>query len=362
MSKGKTIPLKVANPEVLLKHFNGDIPLNSEQPLAEELLKNVFIPTWNNKPDPVPDVMRMNGTGILTFQNIGSLIAKPGAGKTSVFEAIIGSYLNPEGDNLGFEVDSSFQGIIGIDNERTETDVWNSYYRIAKRSQIEPGMEMQNTILAGLRSIPRLQNRKAAITWLLDNNPCSLLLIDGAGDLVNDTNDLEEAIECRVWLRELTVKYKISIFVTLHPNPGSEKPRGHHGSEICRESESVLIIKPYDENTRIITTDFEHGKNRNNAPISTAFTWSDNEKMFISADLDNVAVIKQNAKADRQKAELTELAKKVLAPPKSLGYNELVSVIEEKCGISKSTAKRKVADMLNESLIKKHPDEHYRSL
>jgi Predicted signal transduction protein containing a membrane domain, an EAL and a GGDEF domain len=343
-------------------HFSGEIALSNNEPDISDLLNNVFIPTWENRPDPVPDVMSLNGTGILTFQNVGSLIAKPGAGKTSVIEAIISSYLNPEGDNLGFEVDNSFQGIICIDNERTETDVWNSYYRIARRSNIAPGIEMKNMLLAGLRSVPRLQNRRAAITHLLENNPCSLLLIDGAGDLVNDTNDLDEAIECRIWLRELTVKYKISIFVTLHPNPGSEKPRGHHGSEICRESESVLIIKAFDENTRIITSDFEHGKNRNNAPVSTAFTWSDNEKMFISADMDNVAAIKQNAKRDRIKSELSELVKKVLAPPKSLGYNDLVSAIEEKCGISKSTAKRKVADMVEKKLIIKHSDDHYRAL
>lgn len=350
--------------KLLPGHFTGEVPLADvpDQPIKtpDDLLKNVFIPTWDNKPDPVPDVMTLNGTGILTFQNIGSLIAKPGAGKTSVFEAIISSYLNPVGDNLGFEVDGSFDGIISIDNERTDTDVWNSYYRVAKRSDIEPGRDMNKIMFAGLRAVPRLQNRRAAITWLLDNNPCSLLLIDGAGDLVNDTNDLDQAIECRVWLRELTVKYKISIFVTLHPNPGGDKPRGHHGSEICRESESVLIIKSYDENTRIITTDFEYGKNRNNAPISTAFAWSDTQKMFISADLDNIAVIKQNAKSDRQKAELMEIASQVLAPPKSLGYNALVSELTEKQGLTESTARRRIADMVKQNLIKKHPDDHYR--
>lgn len=346
-----------------MRHFTGEQELNgNEVATPHDFLQNVFIPTWDNKPELVHDVMRLNGTGILTFQNIGSLIAKPGAGKTSVFEAIISSYLNPGGDNLGFEVDRNFEGIISIDNERTDTDVWNSFYRIAKRSQIEPGAEIGNIKLVGLRSVPRLQNRRAAIIHMLETYPCSLLLIDGAGDLVNDTNDLEEAIECRVWLRELTVKYKISIFVTLHPNPGSEKPRGHHGSEICRESESVQIIKPYDESARIITTDFEHGKNRNNAPTSTAFTWSDEQKMFVTADLENVAVIKQNAKRDRIKSELADLVKKVLPPPKSLKYNDLVSVIEEKCGISKSTAKRKVADMVDDNLIKSHPDGHYRSL
>ncbi len=136
-----------------------------------------------------------------------------------------------------------------------------------------------------MRSIPRLEQRKTAIIAFLDANPwCKLLLMDGAGDLVTDSNDLDQAVECRIWIRELTVKYSISILTTLHPNPGTLKPRGHIGSEIIREAEGVVCIQKQAD-LRIVTSVFEHGKNRNNAPVWGAYQWDDTEKMMCSSEV-----------------------------------------------------------------------------
>lgn len=232
--------------------------------------ERVFIPTWNNKPLEVPPVLTLADCNILTYQNITSIIAKQGTGKSSLCEAICASYLNSQTDNLGFKVDNECKGVIYIDSERTDLDVWNSFNRMCKRAEIRQFTEPKNVIIAGLRAVPRLKERLEKINDLLDNNPCSLLLIDGAGDLVTDTNDLEQAIECRIWMRELTVKYKVSIITTLHPNPNSDKPRGHLGSELIRESECVFLAKQCEGETRILTSDFEHGKNRNNPSFKTA--------------------------------------------------------------------------------------------
>lgn len=328
----------------------------------DELMKNVFIPTWDNRPATVPPVIQMNGITFLTHQNIAAIIAKPGAGKSSNMEAIISSYLNSERDNLGYQVSESCKGIIYIDNERTNIDVWNSFYRTCRRAGIEEGQPVNNVVIAGLRSISRLDERRKLIEHFLDNHPCSLLLLDGAGDLVLDTNDLQEAGECRVWMRALTAKYDISIVTTLHPNPNSEKPRGHQGSEICREAESVLILKSYDENTRIITSDFEHGKNRNNAPLTAAFRWSDNQKMFISVDYDSIEETKLRAKEDQKRGELIELAKSILPPPTALKNCDLINAIRDREEVSEPTANRQIKSMREMGIIKKHEDGYYRFL
>src|SRR5205807_8960626 len=114
-----------------------------------------------------------------------------------------------------------------------------SFYRMCRRAGKNPGDPTNNVLIAGLRAIPRLDERLTTIGRLLKDNPCSLLLIDGLGDLVTDSNDLLQAIECRIWLREITVKYSTSILTTIHPNPNTNKPRGHIGSEGHRESECV---------------------------------------------------------------------------------------------------------------------------
>lgn len=350
-SNGKQ-PVPIISPSA----FTGELPT------GDAPLKNVFLPDWFNKPDPLPGVISLAGTTILTHQNSAAIIAKPGAGKSSIIEAIAASYLNDTADNLGFEVDPFCKGVIVIDNERTNYDVWSSFYRMCKRAGISQGAEVSNVTIAGLRSVARLDERIATIEHLLKNHPCSLLLIDGAGDLVTDTNDLQQAIECRIWLREITVKYNIAILVTLHPNPNGDKPRGHQGSEICREAESVLLAKSYDEYTRIITTDFEHGKNRNNPKLTSAYGWSDEKKMFVTADLDNVNDLnpKKKAAENYKKQGVQQLAMVVLAPPKSLRNVELIAAIMDYTKQSEPTANRKINEMLKYDFVTKDAAGIYR--
>jgi len=340
------------------KIFTGEEKILSL--VQPEVKKNVYIPDWTNRPEELPGIIKLGGTTILTHQNTGALIANPGAGKSSAMEAIAASFLNPAADNLGFDVDQSCPGIIIVDNERTNTDVWNSFYRMCRRAGISEGEDIGNVKIAGLRSVARLNERVKVIEHLLDNNPCGLLLLDGAGDLVLDTNDLSQAIECRIWLRELTVKYNISIFVTLHPNPGSEKPRGHQGSEICREAECVLLAKPFDGDTKVITSDFEHGKNRNNPKLTTAFRWSDQHRMFVSADYEDAIASKSDALDQKRRLNSKALASTVLTGQKAMKHAELVDAIMDKSSCKESSAKTRIREMTAWGYVEKGQDERYR--
>jgi len=276
-------------------------------------IENIFFPSWDNRPPEQPSILQLNGTPILTHQNITAIIAAQGMGKTSVVEAIITGHLNPFADCLGFTGSDSFTGLICCDFERTNIDVWNSFYRIAKRAQLSYGQDLSKVTLAGMRSVPRVSERKDAIIHLLETKPCSILILDGAGDIVTDVNNLDQAIECRIWMRELTVKYGVSIFTTLHPNPGSIKPRGHQGSELTRECECVMIIQNQD-GLRTITTDFEHGKNRNNGHATSAYQWNEEAGMFLSTDVPYGSLTFNGPVSKRKLAEPKELPEEFHVP------------------------------------------------
>lgn len=341
--------LKAPNLLAALPSFTGEQP-------PPECLQNIYFPDWNNRPPELPPVVSLGGTAILTHQNMAAIIANPGSGKSSLMEAAMSAYLNPDADNLGFEVDNDCEGVIYIDNERTNTDVWNSFSRMCRRAGIMEGQDAKNVTIAGMRSIPRLNERVAAIEHLLDTKPCSLLLIDGAGDLVYDTNDLSQAIECRIWLRSITVKYNLSVIVTLHPNPGTNKPRGHQGSEVCREAECVLLVKPYEGDIKLITSDFENGKNRNNPKLTTAFVWSDIHMMFISADYEDARASKQEIKDSTKRNQNELLAKKLLPPPTSMTYTQLGEAIASATSKSIPTANRIIKDWKAWGIVVAHGD------
>jgi len=251
--------------------------------MDNDLLKGLFIPTWNNKPPFRKPILSLNGIGILRFQNISCIIAQPGAGKSSVNESIISSIIDKNRDCLGFE--TTINRAMYIDFERAEEDVWTSFERIMKRSNTEKNQTLDNIQIISFRNVSTAKTRKERIEGLLQHYKPELLLLDGIGDLVDDTNSLAEAITCKNWIRHITSEFKVSILTTLHPNKNSNTPRGHIGSETLREAEGVLLIEVDANGTRTLTSDFAHGKARNGKHATTCFKWNDDEKMFMSVDV-----------------------------------------------------------------------------
>ena len=260
-----------------------DIDVISET-IENEIDTELFIPNWNNKPKEQPPLINLNKESILSFQNISCIISSPGAGKSSVMESIISAVINKESDNLGLQ--TSALSVLCIDFERTQTDVWNSFYRTMRRAKVKEGTNFENVNIVSFRNIATAEKRKEKIESLLSKKHYEIILLDGIGDLVNDTNSLAEAIECKNWARSITSIFNTSIFTTLHPNKNSNTPRGHIGSEILRESENVLLIEIAEDGTRTLTTDFTHGKSRNGKHANGCFIWSDEFKMFVTAEFE----------------------------------------------------------------------------
>lgn len=238
----------------------------------------IFIPSWDNEPPLPKPIIDINGIPVLTYQNISVLIAQPGFGKSSICEAILSKIISNKSDAFGMNVDG--KKALYIDCERTDIDVHTSWKRMMNRANTR---ETDAVIFMGMRMIAKFSERKRSIEKVLLENPeIDLLIVDGAGDLVLDTNSLMEAVELKTWLRSLTSLHALSILTTLHPNPGDNKPRGHLGSEMLREAQSILVVEKHGE-IRKLTTEFKHGKNRNGGDAETFFKWGDNESMMIQA-------------------------------------------------------------------------------
>lgn len=272
-----------------------------------DLLKDLFIPTWTNQPPYRKPILSINGIGILSFQNITCFIAPPGAGKSTTNEGVLSSVISKDCDCLGFETD--VKSVMYIDFERTEEDVWKCFDRVMKRAKVSKGTIVDNVQIISFRNIPKSKDRKERIELLLENYKPELLLLDGVGDLVDDTNSLEQSIECKNWIRFITSKFNVSILTTLHPNKGSFTPRGHIGSEMARESEGVLAIIVDSNEIRTLTSDFEHGKARNGGHATTCFEWSEEDKMFMSSEV------------------IPKIKKVKLKPEERLTHEELIDLV-----------------------------------
>lgn len=296
-----------------------------ESEITNGIYKDLFVPTWDNKPEYKPPLITLNGENILSYQNLTCIIASPGSGKSSICESIVSSVINENADNLGFK--SIAKSVLFIDFERTESDVWNSFYRTMQRANIKSGTELEHIKIVSFRNIPKAEDRKQKIKSLLSSYNYELLLFDGIGDLVNDTNSLSEAIELKCWVRYITAEYKTSIITTLHPNKGGSTPRGHIGSEMIRECENVLLIKVDADEKRTITSDFEHGKSRNGKHVNGCFVWSDEVNMFVSSEvIIKPRIVKQTPIEKLEHDELIKLVAFCNSEPKDAkGTNDSIT-------------------------------------
>lgn len=295
---------------------------NTELPIEAYENERLFIPTIDNKPPELKPRISINGVPILTHQNISVIIAPPGSGKTSICEAICAGAINPHCDSLGIKVSEEVDKVLFVDTERVNVDVWNSYDRMNRRAS---SVDSNKALIVGMRMIPRLDERKKVITELIEHHKPQLIILDGAGDMVTDTNSLEQSIETRIWFRELTTKYNLSILTTLHPNKGTKNPRGHIGSEMMREAEAVFIIDSSGD-VKTLTNDFEHGKNRNGETVSTSFAWSDEARMFTSCEPPINPTKKEAPQVELHEDDIINLVKELTA--KEISATEFRSVLK----------------------------------
>ena len=319
-----------------------------------EMEDPVFIPTWDNQPPPRPSLLTLNGINILSYQNTTLILANPGDGKSSVCDAIAASQLDEDIDCLGFKVSKECKGIIYVDFERSNDDVWRSFWRVCDRGGLKKGEVLNDIVIAGMRSVYKSKDRVARVEKLLDENPCSILILDGAGDLVTDTNDLEQAIACRTWFRKLTVKYKVSIVTTLHFNKGTQNARGHIGSELLRECENVLSIVKKDS-VHTITSDFAGGKNRNSGVAEGCFKWSDIDKKHVSLDPN----INRDAKVNNKIFKLSSELKEIYGDQKVLSYSEIEDAYLKILGLGKTSASKRIRESKMNDLIKLNEEGKY---
>lgn len=270
---------------------------DSDRPEGDSLEKDRLVELcksrqldWENKPPRPPTRYFLGETSICTAGNLTAIAAAIKSGKSSVLTAMMASAMceNPEGlDFLGFS-SSNPQGhaLIHIDTEQSREDHDDLVRRAIRRAGLtEPPPWLYSFCLTGI-PVKDLQ----AILWLMMKTTFMVhkgihsVLIDGVADMVSDVNEPED---CNSFVAELhghAILYKCPIIGIIHLNPGTEKTRGHLGSQLERKSETNLRMEREGDTEAIVMWADKTRK----APIlkksAPRFAWSDDAGMHVSVD------------------------------------------------------------------------------
>lgn len=271
-------------------------------------------------------LVTLNGKRICSVGNGLLIIAPQGTGKSNVCEAlaaatvIVGYESKSLVDTLGFQFHpldgiGIDKGVLYADTERSTNDVSRGFDRIVKRTGVDVNIEgsLPNlTLLSMTYSMDSKRSRDIIEEYVKKEN-YSLVIIDGIADFVLSENDLEEAKSLIKWLIVLSARYSFGWVVTMHPNPDQAqgKAMGHLGTFLGKKCEAVLNMfkHEHEKDVRIITTEYNAGKVRNDSSeIYQEIYYNKEQNMFLSV-------------TDR-KSEKTSLWKEALVSRKHIEKEE----------------------------------------
>jgi hypothetical protein len=334
------------------------------EPTAERLaslLGSIYFPDWHNEPPPRPSALNLNGSRIAQRGELSVFVAAASVGKSAVSGAIWGAAVGKPGrDYLGFEAQlAPGERVLYIDTEQGHDTSWLCWSRAMRRAGYERGEgldEVEGTYV-NLRGIGDVRERLAAVCELVNIGCLGLCIVDGIGDLTKDTNDLAEAMHVVGILQTAAVRNGTAIVTTIHPNfkasGGLEKlPRGHLGSELMRKAVAALSIEKFagDPAVRSITIPTSFKNRLDYDQITSFFRWSDELKMHVACNVDDLAVAKANAK---ERAKLAALFEKILRPLNGRGirHGELAELVAAEKGTEKRQGERLVEKAIKANVI-----------
>jgi len=320
-------------------------------PLARvDLESHRFDP--NRRPELLHAVYSLAGVPICTPANLTAITAEAKAGKSALIGAMIAAPIASESgsgnpDLLSVEsANPAGLAMVHIDTEQSPDDHWHLVDRALRRAGAQLPSWLRSYCLTGLNAkaifdaLKRILERSAQ-----DHRGVHSVLIDGVADLVRDVNDSAETNPFVAELHDLAIRYHCPIVGVVHFNPGSEKSRGHLGSQLERKAESNLKLTKDGEVTVICST------KQRRAPIlektGPRFRWSAEAGMHVTCS----SIASERDQQQRQ----TFLCQRddAFKDRPAMRYSELITNVKDLFKVSDRTAERRVESWRKAGVVEK---------
>lgn len=311
-------------------------------------------------PQPEPTIT-ISGAAIASPGNITGIGGPSKAGKTAVSGVMIAGAISTTGDIDGwpeFEVvpNENEYAVIELDTEQSAADQQHNVRSRIKRAGFDTTPDYYLSYNIRQVKFDEYQKYTSDICDLAEKKfkGIHLLLIDGGADFIASANDDVKSKEIVQFFTHLAIKHNCPVIIIVHQNPGSDKERGHFGSEIQRKCYGLLTLTKEGDISTLspkIMRKAGHGD-----VTSISFKYCKEKGYHIAVD----AVDKEKLKAQKQNDKLKEYAETIFAGQNSFTHTESVRKIMEATGKGESTAKAMIKNMMALELIEKNIDDRYR--
>lgn len=317
------------------------------QPLSAVLERCRFDPLLN--PAPVRPVYSLAGAPICTPDNLATIAALAKAGKSAFVNALLAAPMAiPGSDTLGVSSSNpEGRAVVHVDTEQSPEDHWHQITRAIRRAGREQAPPwLQSYCLTGFDA-----RRAREALWLAVGNAAKefggvhSVHVDGAADLILDVNDAAECNEFVAALHALAIQHDCPITCVIHFNPGTEKTRGHLGSQLERKAETNLRIDKDGEVSEVWSD------KQRRAPIlkgtGPRYAWSAEAGMHVTVERG------PSAKEQAEVETLRNIRDDVFLDHPAMRYCDLEKRVQEVTKKSAATAERIYRKWVHFGLIEK---------
>ncbi|ANH80088.1 hypothetical protein A8C56_02995 [Niabella ginsenosidivorans] len=306
----------------------------------------------NNEP-----VITWDGSGIAAPGNITAISAQAKAGKTAFVTMLLSGAISTGGfcdlfGQINVLVNDSRKAVIVFDTEQAEADQQYNVRTTLKRAGLSNTPD--HLLSYNIRQLQLSEYRQTtdAICEAANSHFGGIhsIYIDGVADYIKDVNSVEQATEIREYFTLLSIRYQCPVILVIHQNPGSNKERGHLGSEIQRKCYGIInITKDGDISTA------KNSFSRKAGELETiCFKYSSEYGYHVEVEAPvNDA---QASKLERIKTSI----KTVLKPLDTTSYMDLVRSIVGSTACGEATAKRYISVAEANKWVSKGEDGKYR--
>ncbi len=330
------------------------------------LIKYEYLRITDTTEIPIPtEVLTIKSEIIAANGDIFTLSGASKSGKSAVIGMAISGAITENGiindgiDGMEVSPNQSRKAVLHFDTEQARHKHQYNVRSIIKRADLDscPAHYLSY-------NIRQLDIKEYAV---VTNEICEVAVdafggihsiwIDGGADYVADTNDQERSNEVVKYFETLAIKYDTAVFLVVHTNPGSDKERGHFGSQCQRKSGGILQVKN-EGGLSYIEAKFLRYAGTNDIP-QLIFNYDKDKGYHVGAGI--------RSKSDDEEAKIQAkinkafiLCNKIFGGQKSYKYAEAISAIMKARVCSERTAKNDFKTMKSQEMILKGTVDNWR--
>ena len=240
--------------------------------------------------------------------------------------------------------------VLYFDTEQSKYHVQMAVKRICRQIDVDIP---NNLSTYGLRKSSPYERLKL-VEHAIENTPkLGFVVIDGIRDLITSINDEAESTNMASKLLEWTERYNIHIVVILHENPGSDKARGHIGTELTNKAETVITVQidKYDDDVSIVSAGF--CRNKSFKPFAFKITDDGLPKIIEDYDIEMKAKKKGFDVLNLSSKDKFQVLEKVFENGERFQHSELVNqiriVLDKNFNGNKGKGENKIKQLVKES-------------